>query len=331
MPAQRKPKLSRGRKIALTVAAAVVFAGGLYLGIQVAKPPPPPDLQDLIAEREGRAEIRPDTGARDPKPSVETASLDADPGAATEEGASASDVPPSADPQLDTARQPAPGAGAGPRIALVVDDLGRSVADVEKLAKLGIPITFSVLPFEVRTPEVVAELRRRGLEYLCHLPMEAKGGANPGPGALLSSMGAAELRATVERAFDAVPGAAGVNNHMGSAVMSDASALGVILDRVRARDLYFLDSRTSVDTLGYSLARRRGIPAAERQVFLDARPDQAFVRGQWQELLATARLRGAALAIAHPHDDTLAVLSQEVPAARRAGFRFVTASELLDR
>jgi len=86
-------------------------------------------------------------------------------------------------------------------------------------------------------------------------------------------------------------------------------ATSEILTLLAGRNLYFVDSRTSADTLGYTLARSLGVPAAERQIFLDAEADQASIRGQWLQLLESARRRGAALAIAHPHDDTLEVLA----------------------
>ena len=59
----------------------------------------------------------------------------------------------------------------GARIALVIDDLGHDVADLRPLEALGVPVTYSVLPYEQQTPEVVAELRRRKAEILLHLPM----------------------------------------------------------------------------------------------------------------------------------------------------------------
>src|SRR5262249_52307893 len=94
----------------------------------------------------------------------------------------------------------------GARIALGIDDLGHDVADRRPLEALGVPVTYSVLPYEQQTPEVVAELRRRKAEILLHLPMEPVHGENPGPGALLQGMSDGELRQKTEEALKAVPG-----------------------------------------------------------------------------------------------------------------------------
>lgn len=224
---------------------------------------------------------------------------------------------------------PPPGRGA--RVALVIDDLGRDVADVERLERLGVAITYAVLPFESRTADVVAALRRHGAEFLLHLPMEPSNGADPGPGALRGAMAADELARATLRALRAVPGAAGVNNHMGSRLSADRRAMDAVLAVIGSRGLYFLDSRTSAESVAYAAARALEVPAAQRQVFLDPDPRPEAVRYQFRRLLEAARDRGAAIAIGHPHPDTVAVLEEEVPLAVERGYRFVPVSYLLDR
>jgi polysaccharide deacetylase 2 family uncharacterized protein YibQ len=230
---------------------------------------------------------------------------------------------------------PAPTAPVSPppvaRVALVVDDLGRSLADLDRLAALGIPISYAVLPYEPRTAEIVARLRERGAEILCHLPMEARDGENPGPGALLDGLSARRLRRLARAALDAVPGAAGVNNHMGSRLTADADAMTVVLDEVAARRQFFLDSRTTADSRAFEVARRRGVAAASRDVFIDADPGPDAARAAFAALLEMARANGAAIGIAHPRAATFEVLASEVPRAIEAGFEFVPVSFLLER
>ena len=217
------------------------------------------------------------------------------------------------------------------RVALVIDDLGRSLADLATLQALGVPLTYAVLPFESQTPEVVSALRRSGEEILCHLPMEPRSGGDPGPGALRLGMSPGDLRRATTAALDAVPGATGVNNHMGSGLSADRSSMTTILTVLSARGLYFLDSRTSPRSVGFSLAAALGVPSAERQVFLDDDQRPAAVHAQFQRLLELARSRGEAIAIGHPHPATLAALAAEVPRARAGGVRFVQVSALLRR
>ncbi|HEY7216523.1 MAG TPA: divergent polysaccharide deacetylase family protein, partial [Thermoanaerobaculia bacterium] len=219
----------------------------------------------------------------------------------------------------------------GVRVALVIDDLGRSVEDLTPLEGLGVPVTYAVLPFQEQTPQVVAELRRRGAEILLHLPMEPKNGEDPGPGALLRGMGDEELREKTVAALNAVPGAVGVNNHMGSGLSAEEGPMKTVLGVLAARGLFFLDSRTSAESVGYKVARELGVPAAERQVFLDGEPTPSAIEAQFQRLFGLARLHGAAIAIGHPHPETLAALAREVPKAKAEGYEFVPVSYLLER
>ncbi|HEV7672209.1 MAG TPA: divergent polysaccharide deacetylase family protein [Thermoanaerobaculia bacterium] len=230
--------------------------------------------------------------------------------------------------QGDVTSTPAKG---GPRIAIVIDDLGASETTVEELEAFGVPLTYSVLPYEEETGAVVAELSNHGEELLCHLPMEPEGNGNPGPGALLESMTEAELVEATDRALEAVPGAVGVNNHMGSGLSADPRAMRPVLARLARKHLFFLDSRTSAKSVGYRLAIELGIAAAERQVFLDDVEDPQAIRVQFARLLALAKKKGAAIAIGHPHPNTIAVLADEIPKAVAAGFEIVPVSYLLDR
>jgi polysaccharide deacetylase 2 family uncharacterized protein YibQ len=237
-------------------------------------------------------------------------------------------APPSGTEALP-ALQAAPPDGA--RIAVVIDDLGRSLTDLTTLGRLGVPLTYAVLPFESRTPEVVRELRRQKREILLHLPMEGSNGANPGPGALTLAMGKREIVRRTRQALAAVPGAVGVNNHMGSVFSADARSLRPVLEVVAERGLFFLDSRTTAETVGFRLAVSLGVPAAERQVFLDRDPDPEAIRGEFRRLLAVARERGSAIAIGHPHRATLDVLAEEIPQAKALGYEIVPVSYLLTR
>ena len=295
----------------LLALAGVAFLLGLWVGRRTTPAPAPGGSPP------------PATGERSDGPGERPAPPGAEAGAGEQAGVVSSPGPGAGAP-------PGP-AGEGKRIGLVIDDLGRSLAELDELASLGIPLSYAVLPYEPLTAEVTSELHRRDAEILCHLPMEPANGADPGPGALAASMSPERLAAAARQALAAVPGAAGANNHMGSDVTADPRAMTAILGVLGAEGMFWVDSRTSADSVGYRLALEKGIPAAERQVFLDGEPGQGEIREQFDRLLASARERGAAIAIAHPHPATLAVLREEVPEAVAAGYEFVPVSFLLDR
>jgi polysaccharide deacetylase 2 family uncharacterized protein YibQ len=306
-----------------------VGAGALVLFHHAAEPPLVPEPRDeapAAAKSQSSRSPRSERPPRHPPASRALASEHADPEPST--ASVTSRVLPAANPE------PAAHLGGDHRVrvALVIDDLGYELDELKPLLALGVPVTYSVLPFADHTPEVVAELRRRKAEILLHLPMEPKNGQNPGPGALLRTMSDGELREKTEAALKAVPGAVGVNNHMGSLLSSEEGPMTAVLGVLAERGLFFLDSRTSAETVGYKVAIGLGIPAAERQVFLDdGEPGAEAVHVQFERLLTMARARGAAIAIGHPHPETLAALAREVPKAKAEGVEFVPVSFLLTR
>ena len=319
-----------GRWLLLGLAAAGLFAAGLWLGSSDLGP------ADLLRGGRGPGEA---TGSTGPSPSPDAAAPPETPSRdRSTESPSSPPKAPGTDPEFSVEQTPEPPSITGPPpfgdgavVALVIDDLGRSLEDLDRIRALGVPVTYAVLPFESRTPEVAGELARRGEEILVHLPMEPANGADPGPGALTGAMSVEELAARTRRALEAVPDAVGVNNHMGSMLSADRPAMEAILGVLSGRELYYLDSRTSAESVAYAAARALEIPAAERQVFLDPDPRPDAVRFQFRRLLEEARERGSAIAIGHPHADTLDVLAEEVPLARERGYRFVPVSYLLDR
>lgn len=221
--------------------------------------------------------------------------------------------------------------GSAGRIALIFDDLGYDLRHVERLYALGVPLSFAVLPFERWSSEVAREVERRGGEVLCHLPMEATGNEDPGPGALVEGMSARRFAAAVERALEQVPGAIGVNNHMGSRLTADEHAMRELLPQLGSRGLFFIDSRTTPESVGYEIARELGVPTARRDVFIDAVDEPDAIRGEWRRLLEISSRRGAAIGIAHPRKETLALLAEEIPRAVARGYEFVPISYLLER
>lgn len=318
---QARPR-SRGRSgfwfflLGVLVGALVLYAG---FGDR-SRPDEPPDEKRSSASQTDRGEDK--TGAaagtaraRDVRPVQERY----EPEAVTEARES----------EVEVVAEPAPAEGG--RVALVIDDLGRSVEDLDTLRDLDVPISYAVLPFEEQTPQVASELRRRGAEILLHLPMEPAGAKDPGPGALRLGMTPEQLRQATLAALQEVPGAVGVNNHMGSGLSADERSMSTILGVIGARGLFFLDSRTSAQSVGYRVAARLGLPAAERQVFLDPDPSPDAIRHQFHRLLGLARTRGAAVAIGHPLPETLAVLAEEVPKAKALGYEFVPVSYLLNQ
>ena len=226
---------------------------------------------------------------------------------------------------------PAEGDTPVARVAIVIDDLGRDLQQVDRLLAYGVPFSYAVLPFEKRSREVAARLVEHDAELLLHLPMAPTGHEDPGPGALTADMSEREIERATRAAVAAVPGAVGVNNHMGSAMTPETGAMRAMLSVLRESGLFFLDSRTSAGSVGYDLARAEGIATARRDLFLDETDERGAIVAELESLLEIARARGAAIGIAHPRPETFAAFDEMMPRLRLEGVEVVPVSFLLER
>lgn len=218
---------------------------------------------------------------------------------------------------------------AGPRLAIILDDMGYDRAAADSAFSLQFPITVSVIPHLPLSAEVAEEAYRRGDQVLLHLPMEAEAGdAKPEPIELRVGMRPEEVAQDLAGMLETVPHAAGVNNHQGSRATADAALMADLMPALRQRGLFFIDSRTTAATVAYDAAESAGVRSASRKVFLDDTPSRAAILSQLDLAARDATRDGFAIAIGHPHPATIAALAEGLPRLESRGIRLVFASDV---
>jgi polysaccharide deacetylase 2 family uncharacterized protein YibQ len=232
-------------------------------------------------------------------------------------------------------RDDRPAEGLPPRIAIVIDDFGNNGSEtVMDLINLDHPITISVLPHCPHTTDLAHAAHRAGKEVIAHIPMQPRGypEVDPGEGALMNDHTREQLIRRINAALDDVPHAVGANNHMGSAFTSQHIPMRVLMERLKSRDLFFLDSMTTPESVGVAEATRAGVPTTRNRMFIDSPVDEygrIDVRSQLSELKAIALKRGEAVGLGHPHPETLRVLREVLPELESEGIQLVFVSELV--
>jgi polysaccharide deacetylase 2 family uncharacterized protein YibQ len=214
-------------------------------------------------------------------------------------------------------------------IAIIIDDIGFTLAPVEKLLSIDAPLAFAVLPYTPHAKAAAEMIHRQGREILLHIPMEPRSGKNkPGPGALFRNMTATDLRKQLDDDLAVVPYVAGVNNHMGSAFMEDEEKLQVVLTELQKKGLFFIDSRTTAASRAENLARKTGIRFAARRLFLDNDQELGLI---FKNLLDHIENNNSSLVvIGHPYPGTVAALKEAVPLLQSRGIRIVPPSQLVE-
>lgn len=215
------------------------------------------------------------------------------------------------------------------KLAIVIDDLGASKAAVDTLLALDYPVTCAFWPHAGHTAAGARAAHAKGREVIVHLPMEPVGypAVKPGPNVLLTGMDAVRIRAVTEAGIAAVPYAVGLNNHMGSRFTQQAQGVKAVLDVLKARGMFMLDSLTHSRSVFGAEARRMGVAHHRRNVFLDVEHSKAKVLEALRKAERIALLSGHAVAIGHPLPETLAAL-KEWQRLRNKKIRIVRLSDL---
>lgn len=237
-------------------------------------------------------------------------------------------------PSVTTVRPPSGTTSPAKRskgiLVFVIDDVGHNTWQLQPFLDLPFPITLSVLPGLPLTGQSAAMIRKAGKELMLHQPMEALNGLDPGPGAIRADMDDETIRRTLRQNLAQVPGAAGMNNHMGSKATSDSRVMSTILDETAAAGIYFLDSLTVSDSVVHSVASLMRQSTWERTVFLDNTPDKASILHYIAEGTKTAEKRGYAVMIGHVWSAQLAqTLADLYPSLIEQGFSLSTISRIM--
>lgn len=207
-----------------------------------------------------------------------------------------------------------------PVIAIVIDDLGVAPSRAAAALALPAPMTMAVLPYADNAARVADAARALGHEVLVHLPMEAGNNQNPGPQALLGTLTPEQFAQRVHWNLSRFDGYVGVNNHMGSKLTQNRAAMNMLMAQLKQRGLLFLDSRTAAGTIAAITARRIGVTSLQRDIFLDNVITVDAVRAQLGKAEETARRNGYAIAIGHPHPETIEALTAWAKNIEARGF-----------
>lgn len=217
------------------------------------------------------------------------------------------------------------------KIALIIDDFGYHNSEiVDEFLTLNIPLTISIIPgleFSVQIAEQAVLYKK---DVLIHLPMEPLDEPIEDHGfTLLTSQSDVQILERIKHACEVFPAAVGLNNHQGSKAMADKRIVKILMDELKRQQIFFIDSRTCKNTLGYTLAKRANVPTAKRDVFIDNEDDEKQIQDQILKLATKARKQGAAIGIGHVRPGTLSALKKTIEEFQLLGFQFVYVSQLV--
>lgn len=219
------------------------------------------------------------------------------------------------------------------KIAIVIDDLGLNVPFTKQISQVKAPLTVSFLPYGASNKEQVTTLKNAGFEVMVHIPMMPHIPAALAPITLSPEMDKDETQTELNKMIDRFEGTgiSGVNNHMGSLLTERVKNMEYVMEVLKKRGMYFLDSKTTGKSMARKAADEYGVTYISRDVFLDNKKDYDYIMGQFHQTEKVAQKNGYAVAIGHPYSQTLKALQDWLKGADSRGFEVVHLSELVSK
>lgn len=229
-----------------------------------------------------------------------------------------------------TPQKPSKTSQATASIVIIIDDLGNHWGRSKRSAALKGDVTLAILPFSPYSKQLAELAQSHNKEVMLHAPMEPIDHHSWDEG-LAQSMSRAQVEASLKDMLADVPSARGINNHMGSAFTQNAQAMSWVMKTLAARNLYFVDSRTSAESEAFSIAQKFNVASNKRDVFLDNKRSIKAIEKQLMHALDIAKNTGLAIAIGHPYPETLTVLEQFIERMAQFNIKLVPASTALNQ
>ena len=214
-------------------------------------------------------------------------------------------------------------------IAILIDDLGYNRQGMEASLALPKEVALAILPETPYAQKTAIASQEQQRITLLHAPMENQRELALGPGGLYAKMTKEELKTTLKKDLDGLPGIQGVNNHMGSLLTTKADSMTWVMEVLQGRSLFFIDSLTSPKSVAEKIAKQHGLKTVTRDVFLDNIRTEQAIDKQFSRLIKLARRHGSALAIGHPYPETTSYLKKRLESLGQDGVVLVPLSKIL--
>ncbi len=216
------------------------------------------------------------------------------------------------------------------QIAIVLDDWGYNINNIGILKDIKQPLTLAILPNLPYSRQIADFARRNKKEIMLHLPLEPEKKESLGleEDTITTNLESSRVREIVEDALESIGSVRGVSNHMGSKATKNPKLMETIFRVLKKKDLYFLDSYTSKQSICWSVSRKLNVPLAVRSIFLDNKDNSEYILNQLNQLANYAKRYGHAIGIGHDNYLTLTIVKDFMQKLESQGAEFVYVSDL---
>ena len=156
-------------------------------------------------------------------------------------------------------------------IGIIIDDFGYRNDHISNgFLEIPAKLTYAIIPGHDHSQSFSKKAYDAGYEIIVHLPMENIGKTyGEEEYVLMSYFQDDEIKSRIHKAFDHLPESIGLNNHQGSRGTADSRVMTHVANVIKEKKKFFIDSRTTSNSLAESTMRKYGVPTNKRDIFLD--------------------------------------------------------------
>ena len=222
-------------------------------------------------------------------------------------------------------------------LVIIINGFGNGADGTREFMYMDIPFTAAVMPGGSYTEDEAHRLLANGKEVIINMPMEAKNMRNISLPeiSITDSNTKAEARAALLKAIGQIPGATGINNHLGTKVMENEELVTTILSTAMESNLYFVDTLTTNRSKALEVAESLGAKVYTADILLDGRGDIRRIERNLRRAGERAAENGFAVAVGHVGPQggraTAAAIQNIYTELRQKGVYIITMSELISK
>ena len=184
-------------------------------------------------------------------------------------------------------------------IGIIIDDFGYRNDHISNgFLEIPAKLTYAIIPGHDHSQSFSKKAYDAGYEIIVHLPMENIGKTyGEEEYVLMSYFQDDEIKSRIHKAFDHLPESIGLNNHQGSRGTADSRVMTHVANVIKEKKKFFIDSRTTSNSLAESTMRKYGVPTNKRDIFLDNELDEEKIKAQLMKLADVSERKGIAIGI----------------------------------
>jgi polysaccharide deacetylase 2 family uncharacterized protein YibQ len=217
------------------------------------------------------------------------------------------------------------------RLAVVGEiDGDTSYQSIVSFLSIQEPLTISLVPIKKRSALTAQLAEQYHKEVVIRLPLEPMGKI-PDDFAgkvILVHFSKEIIQSVLADAQKMIPNFSGFENLWGSRALEDSRVMGIIAENIKKTHGYFIESRTTKNSVLPRLSETLGFPLREIGSSIAETTKQAAVEKQLYLCAATAQANGSMIVSIPINPQSVAALKASIPWLKQNGIRLAAVSEI---